>query len=226
MSKRISYAAWLYGLLACGLGHGAVPETILPEGSAPAALVSGHFPGPRPCVRLAKLERRRTLQAGENTGNLGGQRSMRWRRRWGCRRRPSIPPEMKTRGYITLIRRNWHLLPYDQLLELLEMTPARLAFTLREDDFLWVKLGRLKPKCEPLRYHPPDEAARRARPRFVAWSRRISAMRSAARRNRVSILFGSSPPALPCLPLGNARGRSPILCGWSILMWRCTAIRS
>ena len=40
------------------------------------------------------------------------------------------------------------------------MTPERLAFTLREDDFLWVKLGRLKPKCEPLRYHPPDEAAR------------------------------------------------------------------
>ena len=73
----------------------------------------------------------------------------------------TIPPEMKTRGYITLIRRNWHLLPYDQLLELLEMTPERLAFALREDDFLWVKLGRLKPKCEPLRYHPPDEAARR-----------------------------------------------------------------
>ena len=47
----------------------------------------------------------------------------------------TIPPEMKTRGYITLIRRNWHLLPYEQLLELLEMTPERLAFALREDDF-------------------------------------------------------------------------------------------
>ena len=68
---------------------------------------------------------------------------------------------MRERGYITLIRRNWHLLPYEQLLELLEMTPERLAFTLHEDDFLWVKLGRLKPQCEPLRYHPPDEAARR-----------------------------------------------------------------
>ena len=42
---------------------------------------------------------------------------------------------MKTRGYITLIRRNWHLLPYEQLLELVEMTPEQLAFTLREDDF-------------------------------------------------------------------------------------------
>jgi hypothetical protein len=73
----------------------------------------------------------------------------------------AVPPEMKTRGYITLVRRNWHLLPYDQLLELLEMTPERLAVALREDDFLWVKLGRLKPKCGPLRYQPPDEAARR-----------------------------------------------------------------
>ncbi len=49
---------------------------------------------------------------------------------------------MKTRGYVTLIRRNWQLLPYEQLLELLEMTPEQLAFTLREDDYLWVKLGR------------------------------------------------------------------------------------
>jgi len=50
---------------------------------------------------------------------------------------------------------------YDQLLELVDMTPEQLAFALREDDFLWVKLGGLKPKCEPLRYRPPDEAARR-----------------------------------------------------------------
>ena len=41
------------------------------------------------------------------------------------------------------------------------MTPERLAFALREDDFLWDKLGQLKPKCEPLRYRAPDEAARR-----------------------------------------------------------------
>src|SRR5690606_25730520 len=71
-----------------------------------------------------------------------------------------IPEEQLTRGYITLIRRNWHLLPYEQLLELLEWTPERLDFALREDDFLWVKLGRLKPQCEPLRFRPPDEATR------------------------------------------------------------------
>ena len=71
-----------------------------------------------------------------------------------------IPAEMKSRGYITLIRRNWHLLPYDQLLELIDMTPERLASILREEDFLFIKLGSLKPKCEPLHYTAPGEAAR------------------------------------------------------------------
>ncbi|MDR2039385.1 MAG: hypothetical protein LBQ60_15800 [Bacteroidales bacterium] len=66
--------------------------------------------------------------------------------------------------YITLIRRNWHLLPYEQLLELVEMTPERLNFSLREDDFLWVKLGNLKPKCQPLIYeNPSKESKKRAK---------------------------------------------------------------
>ena len=63
--------------------------------------------------------------------------------------------------YITLIRRNWHLLPYEQILELVEMTPERLAFALQEDDFLWVKLGLIKPVCEPLTWQAPDEAAKK-----------------------------------------------------------------
>ncbi len=67
-----------------------------------------------------------------------------------------------------MIRRNWHLLPYDQLLELLDMTPEELAYILREDDFLYVKLGNLKPDCERVRLEPPtaevqaDEARMRA----------------------------------------------------------------
>ena len=72
-----------------------------------------------------------------------------------------VVPEMRTRGYITLLRGNWHLLPYPQLLELVSMTPEQLAVKLREEDFLFHKLGLLKPKCEPLRYRPPDEASRR-----------------------------------------------------------------
>jgi hypothetical protein len=52
-----------------------------------------------------------------------------------------------TRGYITVIRRLWHILPYEQLLELLEMDEQAFARLLREEDFLDVKLGD-KPRCE------------------------------------------------------------------------------
>jgi hypothetical protein len=70
-----------------------------------------------------------------------------------------LDDEWRRRGYITLIRRNWHLLPYDQLLALLDVPEARLAYLLREDDFLFVKLGNLKPACPPLHYAPPDARA-------------------------------------------------------------------
>ena len=65
---------------------------------------------------------------------------------------PVVLPEWRRKGYITIVRRNWHLLPYDQLLKVLDMTREELRFSLMEDDFLWVKLGRIKPKCEPLRW--------------------------------------------------------------------------
>ena len=77
----------------------------------------------------------------------------------GLGKPPRITRDQQARSYITVIKRNWHLLPYDQLLELLDWTPEQMAFTLREDDFLYVKLGNLKPQCEPLRYQAPDEAA-------------------------------------------------------------------
>ncbi len=64
--------------------------------------------------------------------------------------------------YITLVRRNWHILPYEQLLTLLDMTPERLAFNLKEDDFLWHKLGHLKPVCEPVYYKEPSESDKKA----------------------------------------------------------------
>jgi hypothetical protein len=78
----------------------------------------------------------------------------------------AVPASMRTRGYITLIRRNWHLLPFDQLLELLGIGADELAFRLREDDFLFIKLGSLKPHCPVVRYAPP-EADARARAREI-----------------------------------------------------------
>ena len=56
------------------------------------------------------------------------------------------------RGYQTIIRQNWHLLSYEQLLTILDWTPDKLEYILREDDFLWTKLGNLKPELTPPKY--------------------------------------------------------------------------
>jgi hypothetical protein len=68
------------------------------------------------------------------------------------------------RGYQTIIRQNWHLLPIEQLLELLDWTPVRLAYVLKEDDFLWTKLGQCKPNATPVKFCQltPNEIARTA----------------------------------------------------------------
>ena len=55
------------------------------------------------------------------------------------------------KGYITVIRSLWHILPYEQLLELLETDAGSLARILREEDFLDVKL-KDKPVCEPVKW--------------------------------------------------------------------------
>ncbi|NLN92284.1 MAG: hypothetical protein GX130_03110 [Candidatus Hydrogenedens sp.] len=70
---------------------------------------------------------------------------------------PTISTDQWLRSYITIIRANWHLLPFEQLLTLLDWEAEKLAYTLREDDFLWIKLGSVKPACEPLRYTEPDD---------------------------------------------------------------------
>lgn len=58
------------------------------------------------------------------------------------------------RGYITTIRNAWQILPYGQLLKLLGWSDEQLAITLKDEDFLDIKLGSFqpyKPYCEPVR---------------------------------------------------------------------------
>jgi hypothetical protein len=62
--------------------------------------------------------------------------------------------EFEKRGYLTIIRNNWHLLPYPQLLTLLGFTEEKLSYVLEKDDFLGVKLGNFKPDCPPVSYAP------------------------------------------------------------------------
>lgn len=66
---------------------------------------------------------------------------------------PSL--DFEQRGYISLIRRNWHVISYDQLLTLLNWNSEQLEMTLRDDDFLSVKVGGMKPDCSPVQYIQP-----------------------------------------------------------------------
>lgn len=63
------------------------------------------------------------------------------------------------KGYITIIRRMWHILPYEQLLSLLDMDASAFAVMLREEDFLNIKLSD-KPVCEPVVWRELTEAER------------------------------------------------------------------
>ena len=60
-------------------------------------------------------------------------------------------------GYITIIRNNWQLLNYEQLLILLDFSEQKLDFILQNEDFLAVKLGSYKPRCEEIKYYPLNE---------------------------------------------------------------------
>lgn len=132
----------------------------LPAGPAPEPVSIPHFPDRLhafvfrnwqlvPAERMAQVigaSREQVVQLGRAMGLAGP---------------PRISRDQFRRSYVTIIRRNWHLVPYEQLLKLLGWDAGRLAYTLREDDFLYIKLGSLKPRCEPIVYRPPDANARR-----------------------------------------------------------------
>src|ERR671912_75977 len=158
-------SSFLLMLTAVLIGFPATAAA-LPVGSNPPALEFPHFPSRLHAFvwrnwnlvdtpRLAKVLETtpENVRAVAKSMDLPAERP--------------VPAAYRDRLYLSVIRRNWHLLPYEQLLTLLDVTPQQLAHTLREDDFLWIKLGSLKPKCEKLTYAPPDAAAE-ARCREIA----------------------------------------------------------
>ncbi len=157
MKNHLVFA--LMVLTFCAVLQGA---EMLPVGSAPAPIAAPHFPGRLHAFvwrnwEMVSLERMAEVvgTTPEKVRSIG--LSM------GLPEHVRPPAAYQERGYISLIRRNWHLLPYEQLLTLLGWDAERLAFTLREDDFLWIKLGSLKPACEAIRYAEPNEAVTRRR---------------------------------------------------------------
>ncbi|KKR03706.1 MAG: hypothetical protein UT30_C0021G0005 [Candidatus Uhrbacteria bacterium GW2011_GWF2_39_13] len=125
----------------------------LPCGINPPPLVFSHFPTLQqaviwrnweiiPVEKLAlvlKTEKAEILELAEGMGL-------------------PVPPKVDSiwieKSYITIIRSNWHLLPYEQLLQVLDWTPEYMAHILKEEDFLWHKLGHLKPNTTPVYYRP------------------------------------------------------------------------
>ncbi len=58
------------------------------------------------------------------------------------------------KGYLTLIRHNWYLLNYRQMMTLFGYSEEKLDFLLKEEDFFFVKLGWTKPDCPEIIYSP------------------------------------------------------------------------
>jgi hypothetical protein len=138
----------------------------LPRGSAPKPVPFPHFPDRLHAFVWRNWQlvpaRRMGQVVGAGVGDI-----VRLGRSMGLAGPPRILVEQQRRAALSIIKRNWQLLPYEQLLQLLGWTAEQMAFSLREDDFLYVKLGNLKPQCEPLRYVPPD-ARTQARAREIA----------------------------------------------------------
>ena len=129
-----------------------VAEPVLPgEGGTNAPLVSATFPDRMSeyvwrnwfCVdkaRLAAVVKATSADLTEIAVQMGLPAN------------PAVEPEWMTRGYVTVFRRNWHLLPYDQLMALVGWDRETLRYHLNEDDYLFQKMGTMKPKCEALRW--------------------------------------------------------------------------
>ncbi len=159
--EHVSAALWaIASVLIAGSALAAGAAAPLPAGPAPKALEFPHFPDAMHAfvwrnwsvVEPARL----AAVLGTSVENVAAVAAS-----MGLPPATPIPPEQAARMYVTVIRRNWHLVPYEQLLALLGMSADELATTLREDDFLFAKMGSLKPACPPLRYAPPSEEARR-----------------------------------------------------------------
>src|ERR1035441_7632816 len=131
----------------------------LPRGIAPKPVPFPHFPDRLHAFVWRNWQLVPARRMAEVVGTSAAE-IVRMARSMGLAGPPRITVEQQRRAALSIIKRNWHLLNYEQLLQLLGWTAEEMAFTLREDDFLYVKLGNLKPQCERLQYRPPDAPAR------------------------------------------------------------------
>ena len=125
----------------------------------------GH--GPFPDALSAFVFRNWTLVSAETLAGTVGAPVEAVRRiasEMGLDPQASVPEEWRRAGYVTIMRRNWHLLPYSQLLKLTGMSRCEMRHALANDDFLITKLGSTKPDAPRICYSPAaEECGRSAR---------------------------------------------------------------
>lgn len=130
----------------------------LPATSQRQPVLADYFPAPWqtvlwrnwglvPIERIAAALQATTDQLRDAAGQLGLDPTK------------TAGPVWTSRGYLTIIRENWHLCTYKQILTLLDIKEETLAFILKEDDFFWHKMGEVKPQVDAPVYQPLDEVA-------------------------------------------------------------------
>lgn len=129
-------------------------------GAPPSALPEVHFPSRLHLYVWRNWELATTERMARVVGATPRQIET-LARSLGLPRKPRLTDAQLRRLYITVIRQNWHILPNDQLVALLGWDEPRFTFTLKEDDFLDVKLAA-KPDVAPLRWHNPTPDEQRA----------------------------------------------------------------
>ncbi len=138
------------------------PDTSkLPRGAEPLPVKAPHFPSAAHAVIWRNWMLVPISRIAATVGATPAE-VRRMGRAMGLAGPPAVTSDQQRRSYITVIRRNWHLLPYEQLLQLLGWTQEHLSFTLREDDFLYIKLGSSKPRCAPVQWRATTPEVRRA----------------------------------------------------------------
>lgn len=123
----------------------------LPVGSAPAPVPIPHFPS----VLHAVVWRNWDVIAVENLARVLEATPTQitdLARAMGLPPQRSITDQEVRRNYMTVLHRNWHLLPYEQLCPLLGWDAVKMQFSLNEDDFMYIKFGGYKPACPPVRF--------------------------------------------------------------------------
>ena len=101
------------------------------------------------------------------------------------------------RGYLSVIRQNWHILNYAQLMRLLGIDSDRLYRVLIDEDFMLHKLGDVKPFCPEARFRPLSESELAATEAIGAALRPLTAD-NAGEREFAFLDALETAPRVPC----------------------------